>query len=197
MESNSEKPRSTPEHWTSRRLLSEARRGNATALDTLLGRYLPYLLGYARRRIPRWTRRVAETGDVVQDALLRTIRRLSRFEARGHGALRAYLRSAVDNRVRDEFRAIRRHGIPEEIDEATVDTAASPFDLAALGEAEAQYRAALKRLSDRDRELIVAHVELGYSNEQIAVMTGRGRADSARVAVSRALQRLADEMADE
>jgi len=37
-------------------------------------------------------------------------------------------------------------------------------------------------------------VELGYTPQQLALMTGRRRADSARIALHRALVRLAEEM---
>jgi hypothetical protein len=44
---------------------------------------------------------------------------------------------------------------------------------------------------------VVARVELGYSLEQLALMTNRARVDTARVALRRALERLALEMARE
>jgi RNA polymerase sigma factor (sigma-70 family) len=130
----------------------------------------------------------------VQDALLQTLRRLSRFESRGQGALRGYLCQAVDNRLKDEFRRIGRRGVNSPLDDGLPYQAASPFDEALASEIEDRYRAALGRLKPSDRQLVVAHVELGYNNEQIALMTRRRRADSARVAVARALQRLAAEM---
>jgi hypothetical protein len=37
-------------------------------------------------------------------------------------------------------------------------------------------------------------VELGYTYEQLALLTGKRRTDSARIALHRALVRLADEM---
>ncbi len=57
-----------------------------------------------------------------------------------------------------------------------------------------RYEAALARLSDTDRELIVASVELGYNYEQLAEATGRRSADAARKAARRALIKLAEEM---
>ncbi len=61
-------------------------------------------------------------------------------------------------------------------------------------EAVERYEAALARLSDADRELIVASVELGYSYEQLAEATGRASPDAARKAARRALVKLAEEM---
>ena len=58
-----------------------------------------------------------------------------------------------------------------------------------------RYEAALARLTDTDRELIIATVELGYTPEQVAEATGRASTDAARRAAKRALVKLAEEMA--
>jgi RNA polymerase sigma-70 factor, ECF subfamily len=52
----------------------------------------------------------------------------------------------------------------------------------------------LQRLRESDRELIVARVELGLDYDEIADLLGRPSMSAARVAVSRALLRLATEM---
>ena len=57
-----------------------------------------------------------------------------------------------------------------------------------------RYLVALERLRREDRELIVGALELGYSYEQLAVAVGKRSAESARIAVRRALARLAIEM---
>jgi RNA polymerase sigma factor (sigma-70 family) len=184
----------SPGGTTSARLLAEAQLGKASALDALFRRHLPYLTRIARGRIPKWARRLSDTNDVVQDAFIKTLRCLPGFEGRGKGALRAYLTRAVESRLQDEYRSMARRKPPETLDERIPDPTATPYDLAVKEEEEKRYRKALSRLRDTDQRLIVAHVELGYSIDQIAMITGRRRVDSARVAVSRALQRLAAEM---
>ena len=57
-----------------------------------------------------------------------------------------------------------------------------------------RYEAALHRLRPEEREVIIARVELGQSYQQIAAGHGKASADAARMAVSRALVRLAEEM---
>jgi RNA polymerase sigma-70 factor (ECF subfamily) len=52
----------------------------------------------------------------------------------------------------------------------------------------------LQRLRAEDRELIIARVELQQSYAQIAAGHGKASADAARMAVTRALMRLAEEM---
>ena len=57
-----------------------------------------------------------------------------------------------------------------------------------------RYEAALARLRPDDREAIVARLELQYSYDELAVALGKPTANAARVAVLRAMSRLADQM---
>lgn len=176
-------------------LLLRARGGDASALDELIQRHVGPLRRWAHGRLPRWARTLADTEDFVQEALLHTIGRMHDIELQGHAALQNYLRRAVENRIKDEFRRIGRRGLPAVLDEELTDRAPTPLESAVVSETERRYLAGLARLRETDRQLVVARVELGYSFEQLAVLTGRLRPDSARVALRRALQRLALEMA--
>ena len=131
----------------------------------------------------------------MQETLLQTLKNISSFEPRHEGALQAYLRQALMNRVRDEVRRVTRRGVTEEIgDDDHVDARASPLDEAIGREALARYEAALARLRPAERELVIARVELGQSYQQIAAAHAKASVDAARMAVSRALLRLAEEM---
>lgn len=176
------------------RLVRRARGGDASALHSLFVRHMGPLQRWARGRLPRWARTIADTADLVQEALVQTLRRLDDFEPQGHSALQAYLRRAVDNRINDEFRRIARRGLAGALDEGQPDGRPSPLDEAVAQQTEARYRAALARLRPGDRRLVVGRVELGYSLEQLALLTNRTRVDTARVALRRALERLALEM---
>jgi RNA polymerase sigma-70 factor (ECF subfamily) len=179
---------------TSRHLIRRAREGDASAVSALLRRHMPPLQKWAHGRLPRWARTVTDTADLVQDALLNTLKRLRTMEPQGHAALQGYLRRAVDNRINDEFRKIGRRGLPQPLDEVRPDAGPTPLEMTVAAEIEESYRQALRRLRESDRRLIVGRVELGYSIEQLAILTGRARTDSVRVALKRALTRLAIEM---
>src|SRR5678815_4691613 len=81
-------------------LIERAHAGDQGAVDRLLARHLTPLTRWTRGRLPNWARDGTDTDDLVQDTLLQTFRRLGHFEVRGPGALQAYLRQAVLNRVR-------------------------------------------------------------------------------------------------
>lgn len=176
---------------TSRWLLSRARRGDSNALAILIDRCLPDLRRWTRGRLPHWLRASADTSDLIQDAIVRTLSRLDAFEPDGRGALAAYLRTAVRNRIADEHRRAARW-VPAPL-EGLTSRDASPLDLAMGAETERQYRAALAELSRRDQELIVAHVELDYSHAQLGCMIGRSP-NAARMALCRALTRLTSQL---
>jgi RNA polymerase sigma-70 factor (ECF subfamily) len=179
---------------TTRNLLVRVRGGDRPALDALFARLVPSLHRWARGRLPRWARRGADTSDLVQDALVSTFLRVDRFESRRKHALRAYLRQAIRNRIRD---AIRRTGSHpwvsiEDVDLKSQDT---PLGEAIGRESAHRYRDALQRLATEERDLIVGRLELGYTYEQLAFIAGRRTPDAARMAVKRALLRLAEEIA--
>ncbi len=85
-------------------LLDRARAGDEDALNQLFERHLPLLRQWAHGRLPRWARDIADTTDLVQETILGTLKHLDRFQHRGDGALQAYLRQAVMNRLRNELR---------------------------------------------------------------------------------------------
>lgn len=132
----------------------------------------------------------------MQDALLQTFRRLDSFEPRGHRALQAYLRRAIQNRITDEIRrGVRTPAEKSHVEAVHSSPATSPLDAAIHAESTARYRHALASLRADDRGLIVGRIELGYSYEQLALACGRVTPDATRVALRRALVRLAETMA--
>jgi RNA polymerase sigma-70 factor (ECF subfamily) len=175
---------------TSLDLLARAKNGDGVALEALMGRYLARLQRWASGRIPAGARSLLDTDDVVQDALLNTFRRLDHFEPRHDGALLAYLREAVGNRIRSE---LRQHAFDVDagVDlDALPSALPSPVEHAAGKQGLARYEAALAQLDDTERAAIMGRFELGYSYEALARALERPTADAARKVTERALRRL-------
>ncbi len=179
---------------TTHELLVRARAGDEPSVEKLFARCLPALRRWARGRLPHYARDVGDTQDIVQETVLHTLNRLPSFEHRHQGALQAYLRQAVANRIRDEIRRVQRRPVPVELIDAHADGAPSPLEHAIGREGIERYEAALKRLKPSDREAIVARIELQQSYEEVAIALGKPNANAARVAVTRALARLIAEM---
>jgi RNA polymerase sigma factor (sigma-70 family) len=177
-----------------RELLVLARDGDENARDHLLARYLPRLQRWASGRLPGQARSLLDTSDLVQETLLRTLQGLDRIEVRGPGGFQAYVRSAVLNRIRDQVRWSCRRTGREDLSEDLPDRAPSPLELAIGSAALARYERALGSLGADDQELLHLRLELDFDYAEIATMTGRPSRDAARMAVQRALGRLAEAM---
>ncbi len=171
-------------------LVLRARGGDRAAVEALLQRSLPPLKRWAHGRLPAAARGHLDTDDLVQETALHVLRRLDLFEPRHVGAMQAYLRQSVLNRIRDEVRRIVRQPPPVELPEDHPSDRTSPLESAIQGERYERYRAALAQLPAKDRELVVARVEIQWSLSEIAHRFGMRTADAARMAVTRALKRL-------
>lgn len=180
---------------SSAELLRRAREGDSGALDILMKRHLTPLKRWARGRLPRWARSGGiDTDDLVQETLLRTLRRIDDFEPRHDGALQAYLRQAVLHRVQDEVRRAKSRPRSEELSTDTIDPRPSPLEEAVGTQTLERYEAALSRLRDEDRQAVILRVEMRQGYPEISRALGKPSAEAARVAVARALLRLAKEM---
>lgn len=175
-------------------LLARAQQGDAAALETLLGRYRPRLLRWAHRRLPSWARSLADTDDLVQDTLLKTLRNLGTFVSNGDAGFQNYLRSAVGNAIRDEVRKVRNRPSIGELDPSMAIEGPSPLERAVGRQRLARYEAALERLQPDERDAVVARLEFGFTHVELAAALGKNTPDAARKLCQKALSRLLAEM---
>jgi RNA polymerase sigma-70 factor (ECF subfamily) len=175
-------------------LLRRIQAGDTAALDRLCERFLPRLRRWATGRLPRGARDLLDTDDLVLETLAKTLGRIPEFEPRHEGALQAYLRQAILNRIRDEARRIRVRPVAADLDGEERDPGPSPLDDAVGRDVAERYEAAFGRLKPEDQELVRLRIELDYSYQEVAEALDKPSADAARMAVSRALIRLAQEM---
>jgi len=138
-----------------------------------------------------------DTEDLVQEAAANAFRRLRAIEPRRRQALQCYLQASIKNRIRDEVRRAGRVEVPESVGSEVPAAESSPLERALSAERRDRYRAALAKLAPDDQSLIVGRIELGLSYEQIALATNRPSPDAARVAIRRAMLRLAKEIGSE
>ena len=176
-------------------LVVRARGGDRLAMEALLERCMPPLKRWAHGRLPAAARGRLDTGDLVQEAALHVLGNLDTFEPRHVGAMQAYLRQSVINRIRDEVRRIGRQPPPLELPDDHPSDRTSPLEFAIKAEAYDQYRQALSRLSTKDRELVVGRIEVQWSLAEIAHRFGMRTVDAARMAVNRAIKRLTTDLA--
>jgi RNA polymerase sigma-70 factor (ECF subfamily) len=171
-------------------LVRAARRGDASAWETLYRRAYPRLLSYARRRLSS-----EDTArDVVGETMARAVRGLERYRGEG-GGFDAWLSGIVRHVVLDAQRSAGRRpvtsmvGVPEPVSHAE-----GPEELLLGSYEAAAVRAAFGSLSAEDRELLELRVVLGLSADEVASVLGK-RPGAVRMAQSRALGRLRDALA--
>lgn len=164
-------------------------------VERMLLALIPYFRRWASGRLPAYARRRVDTGDIVQEALLATLRRLGELDTANPEALRRYLQVAIANRIRDEIRRARRGEVRAAgPNGGPGDARPGPLEEVIEAEERARYRAALLSLDAGDQALLVGRIDLGLDYDELALATGRRSAESARAAARRAAYRLAQAM---
>jgi RNA polymerase sigma-70 factor, ECF subfamily len=184
----------SPKLDSSVELVAKAQSGDSEALDALLIRYLPRLRRWARGRLPWGLRTMLDTGDLVQEAVIKALPHLGAIEIRTDRAVELYLQKAVSNRILDLKRRSRRRPTRDEMPEDVRAADASPQEVAVAAEAFEQFQAALAALKPEESRAIKLRIEMGLDYDQVAARLGKPSADAARMAVSRAIMRLAEQM---
>jgi RNA polymerase sigma-70 factor (ECF subfamily) len=171
--------------------------GERAAWDELFARYHDQLLLAARLRLGPGLRRHLTSEDVFQSVALEAFRAHERLEYRGPGKLEAWLKTLVQNKIRDRadtFGAGKRAGdVP--LDDALAETLAEPTPGYKDGERYERLERALQELEPVQRELVLLRRFEGLSSREAATRLGLSD-DAARKAYSRALARLATRMGD-
>lgn len=192
---NADSAASAADAESSYALVVRARDGDTQALERLCSRYLPRLQRWAHGRLPKGARGALDTNDLVQDTLMHVVRRLDTFEPRHDGAFQGYVRKTLFNRICDLARWHERRGPIELLATSHPGADPSPLEEAIGQEALERYEAAMERLRPDDRQAIVAKVEMALPYVEITALLGKPSVAAAQMAVSRALVRLAKEMA--
>jgi RNA polymerase sigma-70 factor (ECF subfamily) len=175
-------------------LIERAKTGDKAALEGLFVRYAKPLQRWTSGRLPKWARDMADTDDLVQETLLQTFRRIKEFEPRGPGALQAYLRQAILNRIREELRRKGRRPDATDLEGLEAESHLSPLEQAIGNEAVERYERSLARLRPEEQEALIGRIEMGYNYTELADVLGKPTPDAARKAAQRALVRLVEEM---
>lgn len=179
-------------------LLRRAREGGAEARERLFRRVLPAVKRWARGQVPREARSLLDSDDLVQDTVLRTLANLDRIEASRDRGFYLYLRETLRNRIRDELRRIgRQPAFEDSIPSQIPDELPDPLVRAIGREGIERYERALAALDPEEAAMVVARIEFALSWREIAETSGKPTEDAARVAVSRALAKIASDLGGE
>lgn len=169
---------------------SESAPAKGASVEALVQDCLPSLQKWAHGKFPRVARPEFDTQDLVQEAALRMLSRGNRFEPRHANAVQAYMRQTVLNLARDRARRLAHREQPLEHGDEYPCQDAGPLDCAIDQEHRARYEEALRRLTPKDRQILIARVKDELNARDIAHAFGLPSPDAARMAIARAMKRL-------
>ncbi|ANZ38476.1 RNA polymerase subunit sigma [Lentzea guizhouensis] len=173
-------------------LVNRAVHGDHRAVDQVLRYLRPLVVKYCRARVGR---SATTADDVAQDVCLAVLRALPNYREQGRPFL-AFVYGIAAHKVADAHRALARNRaeptaeVPDQVSHG-----AGPEDFALRGELNGALGELLRRLPDKQREILVLRVVVGLSAEETAEAVG-STPGAVRVAQHRALGRLRKEIAE-
>lgn len=174
-------------------LISRSRQGDADAFARLVAEHQEVVL----RTAYAIARNAADAEDAAQEGFVKAYRALGRF--RDGSPFRPWLLAIVANEARNRRRsATRREALVLRAgrDRTFGDAAPSPEAAVLARESRAALLAAIDRLEDHHREIIVLRHLLELSEEEAAAALGC-RVGTVKSRLSRAMGRLRSEMEGE
>jgi RNA polymerase sigma-70 factor (ECF subfamily) len=175
----------------SKGLWRQAKGGDRSAFEQLFGLHSDRLLVFVRTKLGGALREKIDPEDVLQDAFVTALKSFDEFEYSDEGAFLRWMCRLIDYRLRDAydyFTAKKRQAIP-------LPRSAPTGPLTALGRAEnrQQVEAALAKLSDEHREVLLLRYFEGLSAEEAGMRMNRS-AGAIRNLAARALVELGRQM---
>ena len=181
--------------------VARASRGDVVAVDELVGRYLPQLEAYVRRRRGGLLAAKESSSDLVQSCCREVLEHVDRFQYDGEEGFRRWLFAMALRKMRDRhrfYRADKRDALREvQVDRESSDplaalcrTLGTPSRAAVRSEQLARLREVLQDLEGKDRDIIDAVYLQQRTPSEVAEELGIPAAH-ARMRLSRALARLA------
>ncbi|GAB2993109.1 sigma-70 family RNA polymerase sigma factor [Saccharothrix stipae] len=188
-----EGPHRVTTQWLAEAELSElvdrALVGDPRAVDQLLARIQPLVLRYCRARVGSRERTLVSAEDIAQEVCLAVVSALGRYQYEP-GSFLAFVYGIAAHKVADaRRRAVRSRAevVPELPDTPTLED--GPEQRAMTGELIGHVTQLLRKLPERQREILVLRIAVGLSAEETAAAVG-STAGAVRVAQHRALARM-------
>ena len=190
-------------------LVDRARAGDAEARDTIFTECRDYLLYVASQNLDRRVQGKCGPSDIVQNTLMNAANAFGSFRGDTSGALHAWLNEILRNELATASRKylgtakrnVRREQITKtesqfwRVQRQITDTVATPSSEAIISEDAAELRAAMTRLPEDYRNVLILRNWERLSFQQIAARFDRSE-NAVKKLWARALTRLESELFD-
>lgn len=177
-------------------LVLRAKKDDRDALNELFERYTRRMRIWAHGRLPAYARGPMDTDDLVQDTMYKVVRKLDDFVPLHEGAFLAFVRTTLDNNLKDRLRHVTRRGPEDPIGSTHPSAEPSAYDVTAGSLLLERYERGLAQLKPRHREAVILRIEFRMPWKEVAELLGMTPA-AAQMMVHRALICLAKEMCHE
>jgi RNA polymerase sigma-70 factor, ECF subfamily len=196
-----------PQSHETQKLLSEARAGDAEAINRLLERHRAALRRMIDLRMDHLVQRRVDASDIVQDVLLEAHRRLQDYLENPVMPFHLWLRHMARDRLIDAHRRHRvaaRRSVDREqplvaaafLDRSTLDLAGelqdpelTPAAAATWHELQVRFQQAIDTMDEQDREVVLLRHFEHLSNGEVAEVLGLSE-PAAGMRYLRAMRRL-------
>jgi len=178
-------------HATTQTLIDRAAGGSREASEVLYARYFPRLTAWAHGRLPNYARGLKDTNDLIQEALTGAVARVQVFQQDHDRSFLHYVRKSILNGMLNQIHHAQVEHRFGERETPPTPKPRTPMDDLIDRETLDRYEKALATLSGVEQDLVISRLEFDMSYKDIALHTGHPSADAARMAVARAIQKLA------
>jgi RNA polymerase sigma-70 factor, ECF subfamily len=174
-----------PDASQTQKLLTQAKAGDAAAVNQLLDRHREAVRRMIDLRMDRMVRRRVDASDIVQEVLIEANRRLKEYLKDPAMPFHLWLRHMAQDRLIDAHRRHRgaaRRSLDREqplaaaaVDQSTFDLAAAlkdpeltPAAAATWHELQRRFQEAIDQLEEQDREVVLMRHFEYLSNSEVA-----------------------------
>lgn len=180
---------------TTQELVSKAQKADREALEALFEKAYPDILQAARFRLGPELRKRMDTFDLAQAAYHDALKDLPRYRYKGKGSFVRWLLAILENKIRSQLQFFKRRRrdlrreVPIPEGASISSTTRSPATKLVAEEDRARLEAAMDRLSEEHRNVIVSRYYLRLSWRDIGEQLGRSE-EAAQMLCHRALAKL-------
>jgi RNA polymerase sigma-70 factor, ECF subfamily len=153
-------------------LVKRAKNGDLKALDALLERHLPMVYRFVSMRLGPDR---GDLDDVVQETLIAAAGSIGSLRAERDGAVPAWFLTIARHKVADHFRRSSDRRVDLGAQAMDLHGTESPDVQELVGERDRDHRlrAAMRKLTPDQEEVLVLRFVLGFDSEQAAAISGR------------------------
>lgn len=188
-------------------LLERVRQGDSVAVDRLLERHRETLRRLIAARMDRVVQSRVDASDIVQDVMIEANRRLGDYLANPSMPFRLWLRHMARDRLIDAHRRHRvaasrsvdrevsihesgpRDGVAPDVVDQVVDRGLTPAAAATWEELQRRFSAAVEKLEESDRQIVLLKHFEHLSTSEAAELLGLSK-PAAGMRYLRAMRRL-------